>query len=295
MKIKIILLVCLTIIIHSCKRASFADINNDEDEYKLYCYLLPTYANKRDSTTFKVIYKNFYITDIHTIMSLNKEVINGKIKDLYWSNDKYSLKLEKNGRFIDSAVMDSKNGAILHEGVEYEVDMDMLESYKSSFIPLESYQVNCVTVSNTMMFDEYFRNSTKGFIYHMYKQGMNQLISYKGVIKLERDTMFNLNFPMDSFRLGIEKQIHDDIKGTVEIKLYDFLLGGEEPNFVTILCKEDISNRIPANYKIISNYTDTIDYKIRTYGIAIDRIEYFFKNRNITGYLIEDLNNKNNW
>ncbi len=285
-KIYFVILIAISLLTVSFVEKPLSEIDFSNGDYKLYCYVIPGTINSQEFNDFHFENKNFYIDDKSTLEKIKNSIIGEKSDTQKPYGYLYALQLVLNGEIIDGGAIDTDNKEIIYYNGKYKFDLKEFTKFKGNFKRLDSYEVNCVTISNTKHFLKFVENST-GFIFKNYKEEENPLIRFNGKIDLKSDTsnadfrigweMFQNKFSSDFSDIGEITILHSDYNG------------GDSIN-VTMLWKSDYSSRLPKGYRIINQYTDTLNLPIQVYDISKEKIIDFFKNNGIQGFTIKDLN-----
>lgn len=290
----IVLILAMALYLVSYFKKPFSGENFSKGQYILYCYSIPHYisSGKEKSNRFK--FNSFFIDNADALEKIKNEVVQDMDIERTSSNDLYALTLLKEGKNVDGGILDIENNVILYYNGKYKFNTQAFLKLEKYFNLLEAYKVNCVTYENTNKFVAFVKKSN-GFMYDALGDGEYPTYGYNGVIKLFADTTVlssNSYYGMKILAY-IQKQIDRDYKGIADVKVSSYSYYGNDTVNISLLCKEDISDKLPDGYKIAQPYTNKIDVPIYVYNLSKKQLIDFFDKSGITGYKIVDLNEKN--
>ena len=279
-------LIVISVFFLSCNRNPLSKVDFSKEGYKMYFYAYPDKDNKQNYNSFYSKYKNFYISDNSILENIKKNIILKKYDIKTINNSLYAVKLIQNGKVLDVAVLDVVNGMILSYSGNYKFDIKKLEKYNSSFKTLNSYQVNCVTISNIKKFIT-FIESSNGFIFLNSEDDKNPFVKFNGVVKLKTDTS-NVDFSKGSEIF--KNRFISDFKKLGDIAIISSKYNGKDSINLTMLWENDYTLNMPTGYRLTKQYTDTFDFPLYVYDIKEKEILSFFKDLGINGYTVTNLN-----
>jgi len=284
---KYIGLVLISLFLISCGGKPLSKIDFTKGDYKLYFYSLPGQDNGQDTNSFFVKHNNFYITDNSILKNIKEDVIIEKSNRKTSYNFLYALRLVQDGEIIDGGILDVVNGEILYHNGKYEFDLRQFEKHIDGLEVLNSFEVNCVTISNTKKFFDFVDDSGDGFIFTNSEDGENPIIKFNGIVDLITDTT---NVDFSSGYDGFQKRFVSDFKDLGDIAILSSNFGGGDSITLTMLWEKDYTSNLPTGYRITKQYNDTIDLPLQVYDIKKEGIISFFLENRIEGYEIIDLN-----
>lgn len=280
-------LILISLFIISCGQKPLEDINFAKGNYKMYFFIPPSDPDFAGENEFQNEFKNFYIEDRTVLEKIKNQVIKEKVTERVASPAIYILRLEKDRVVVDGGILFVETNEILYYKGKYRFDFSELEKFKSSFKKLNSFEINCLTASNTQKFIE-FVESSNGFIYGAEKESTSYK-DYKGKIDLLTNSS-NLNPRESGGWEKIENNIKNDFKELGEIKIIYLSFHSADSLFVSLLLKDDFTSQIPEEYEILSPFTDTVNMPVQVIDIERDKIVNFFKSNDISEYKIKELN-----
>ncbi len=289
MKIKVLQIlkfILASILLVSCGSKPLSKIDFSKGDYKLYFITIPGNLSLHETSEFQKKYKNFYINDNTTLEKIKNQIIHERTTGKQSSNSFYGLRLMQGKVLIDGSILDLENNEILYHNGKYKFDINEFERLKDNFKKLNSFEVNCITITNNKAFFEYVKNSN-GFINTNSDKKDNPIDNYNGKIDLLTDTSI-ISIEKDWELL--KKEITSDFDNISKIEIVNFLYNGGDSVFITLLCETDFTSKLPEGYKIISKFTDTLNLPLQVYNLEKTEIINFFQTRGISEYELKDLN-----
>ena len=272
-------------ILISCENKPLVNANLADGEYKLYFIIPPGNQTMRKTIDFHEKYGSFYISNPNKLEILQKEIIQNKTSGRTSSNSYYFLRLTNDKKFVDGGVIDLENHEFLYHNGKYDFDVDELEKLHEDFIPLNSFQVDCRTITNSNKFFEFMLESS-GFIYNI-GNDKNPLAKFKGKVGLKTGAQ---GIDFSGGIENIQNKFRKDFENLGEILFLETSYQGGDSISLSMLWQEDFSNRLPDGYRIIKPFSDTINLPIFVYDIDKTEIRNFFENERIKDFIIRDLN-----
>jgi len=285
--IHIIGLILIVLIFSFCAKP-LSKVKFSKGEYKLYFVVLPGISSENEIVDFQVEHKNFYIDNNSVLEKIKNQIILEKTYGKRSSNSFYILKLLHDNEFIDGGILDLENNEILYHNGKYKFDIETFQNYKSDFKKLSAFEVNCVTIQNINTFITFVEKS-KGFANINSDNLQNPLISYIGKIDLISDTSI---IAIENGWEYNKAKISSHFENLGKIDIIGFKYHGGDSIYITLLCENDISSKLPKGYKIIRPFTDTINIPIQVYDLEKTEITRFLDKRGIIEYEIKNLNLK---
>jgi hypothetical protein len=284
MIIRLLKILTLTVIIVSCKEKPFSKIDFNKGEFKLFFYTQPTDTLILGNNNFYKKYKNFYVTDKQAIEKIINKVIQEKLNKKDNFNLHYVMRLIKDGEDIDGGIISLENQEIYYKNSKYRINLDELENLNNYFIGLRSLEFNCYTIKNinkTLSFIE----SINGFTYGNFDAVRKHFKEFNGTVVLSVDKeKINQNNDVKV----IENRISQDFKKQGKIKLLTSSYKGGNEILIELLWENDFSKNLPDGYKMIKNYSDSIDMPLIVYNVGKEELQKFFANNGISDYIINE-------
>lgn len=287
--VKILATIIIPIMIISCGSKPLSKFDFSEGDYKLYFFVYPTVPLLSEPSdiphAFQEKHGNFYITDNKALEIIRGEIITDKVPENNSSSPLYIFSLVCNGKKVDGAILNLESNILYYTNGAYNFDLTKLERLQNCFNRLNSYKVNCVTLSNAKKFINYFGNSN-GFIYYNTVDGENLIKDYNGIVEL------SLAVKQTDFSTDVEKRkkrFENDFKRIGNVKFYQSRYEGGDSMKVSMLWEKDFTTSLPSKYRIIKSYSDTIYFPLYVYDVEKKDLVDFFQKENITNYKIDEL------
>lgn len=289
MKLKLTQLVGVLLILVSCNNKPFSKVDFAKGDYVLYCYSHSFYCEEENNKdVFK--YNNFYIDKVETLEKIKNEVIQEYKQGKDMVGEFYSLALVKDGRLEEIGTLNVKKDEYAGLGGKFGFDMEAFKKMEEDFKPLSAYRVNNLTIESINRFVDFVEKS-KGFILNMVPKEKLPTYGFEGMMDLVADVSdFNSDFSDgNNWFKKAQKQIETDFDkiGNVKVASASFR---NDSVYVSLYCKNDITDKLPKGYKKLKSYTTTIDFPIPVYNLSKQEIIDFFNKSGITDYVIDDMN-----
>jgi len=273
----------------SCANKPLSKIDFSKGDYKLFFFYQPIDSALTSPTKkiheFQKNYGNFYITDKNALEIIKVKVIQDKALENKPSNSFYMLRLVCNGKVVDGGILDLENNEIINSDGKYKFDFNELEKLHNSFNKLNSFEVNCPTISNTNKLIQLVENKN-GFIYFGTQDGENPIKGFLGKIDLITDVKQS-DFSSDFEKT--KKEFEADFKEIGKVKFFDGLYEGGDSMKISMLWEKDFTSKLPRKYRVLKAYSDSINFPINIYDIEKRELIEFFDNEKLRDYKIKEL------
>lgn len=282
----------VTLIIISCNKNPIVNNKNmdnvDLTSNRLKMYFIKVNTNDVNQCSFIKEYKNFYIDKSEIIKIFRDKLTKNETERLpLLSKCSYMIQILQDGVIKYGAMLDILNKKIAGSK-NFDFDLNEFEKYKDNFKKLESYEIrfNSLKTMNIIM------NGIKelgGFLPGIsdIKKEDFSILNCKGRILLLADSNYiitRLN------RKDIIEKFMNDFKGIGNIKLMSYYPSERDSFTFEILCEKDITKSIPAKFKIIEPFNDSIDLTFDIYDIKGEKIEEIIYNKGYNDIVLIDLN-----
>jgi len=284
MTIRLLKILTLTVIIVSCKEKPLSKTDFNKGDYKLFFYTQPTDTLFAGKNEFYKKYKNFYITDKQAIETIKNNVIqdeSNKKNDLSFP---YVMRLLKDGKDIDGGIISIESKEIYYHKGKFGFNLDEFEKLNNHFIELNSLEVKCFTINDLRKTLD-FIESVDGLTYGNFDSVKNHFKEFNGTVVLSLDKE-KINQSND-FNI-IESRISQDFKKQGKVKLLSSSYKGGNEILIELLWENDFSKKLPDGYKVIKNYSDSIDMPLLVYNVEKDVLQRFFENNEVSDYIINE-------
>lgn len=280
-----IVLVLSLVILASCNQAPFSKYDFSKGDYELYL------LGRNDTSYFELNefieeYGNFKLDENPVIQELLKKGIQGRADLLQPTPPFYHLRLEKNEKFLDGALLDLNNSILIYSNYRYKFDTSILYSLSDKFQTINSFEVNYITGANTKSFLQ-FLNQTNGFTTSKLIGTENRLEDFMGKVELVTDVS-----TLDPSKKMTWAELQELVSGHFihlgKVYLTNQSYRGGDSTYVTMLWSSDFTSDLPQQYRITKPYTDTVNWPIIVFDLEMKEILDFFEREGIQGYRIYD-------
>lgn len=281
-----------TLIIISCNKNPIVNNKNmdnvDLTSNKLKMYFIKVNTNNVNQCYFIKEYKNFYIDKSDIIKIFRDKLIKNETERLpLLSKCSYIIHILQDGEIKYGAMLDILNKRIAGSK-NFNFDLNEFEKYKDNFKKLESYEIRFKSLK-TMNFVMNRIKELSGFIPGIsdMKEDDFSILNFKGRILLLADSNYIIT---RRNREEIIEKFMNDFRGIGNIKLMSYYPSEKDSFTFEILCEKDISKYIPAKFKIIEPFNDSIDLAFDIYDIKGKKIEEIIYNKGYKDIVLIDLN-----